>query len=170
LKSPAQSDNVTVSEAFRQTRLEGKLALILATWFGSGLFPVASGTFGTLTAIPLILLGSLGTRWSMALLIAITAVALWASHRTQELLGRRDPSEVVIDEAAGFFVTLFLLPLSWPSIGLGFLLFRFFDVVKPWPIRQVEKLNGGWGIVMDDLIAGVFAHLVLRGILWLATR
>jgi phosphatidylglycerophosphatase A len=92
--------------------------------------------------------------------------AFWASHRTQELLGREDPSEVVIDEAAGFYVTLFLLPITWQSVALGFLLFRFFDIVKPWPVRQAERLKGGLGIVMDDLLAGVYAHLLVRGIVW----
>lgn len=165
-----QSDNLSVPDAFKQTGFNGKVALILATWFGSGLMPVASGTFGTLTAVPFVMLLSYVGGWYGGLgLIIITAVAVWTSHRTQELLGRPDPSEVVIDEVAGFSVTMFLLPLSWSSVGLGFILFRFFDIVKPWPVRQAERLNGGFGIVMDDLLAGVYAHLFLRGILLLET-
>ncbi len=169
LMSRTQSDNLSVPDAFRQTGFNGKAALILATWFGSGLMPRASGTFGTLAAIPLILIGRLGTGWSAVALVVVMLTALWASQRTQELLGREDPSEVVIDEAAGFFVTMFLVPLTWQSVALGFILFRFFDVVKPWPARQAERLKGGLGIVMDDLLAGVYAHLFLRGILWVVS-
>jgi phosphatidylglycerophosphatase A len=164
-----QSDNLSVQDVFRQTGFTGKTALILATWFGSGFIPVASGTFGTLAAIPFVLLLScLGGWYGAIALVVITAVAVWTSHRTQDLLGKPDPSEVVIDEVAGFSVTMFLLPLSWTSVGLGFILFRFFDIVKPWPVRQAEGLKGGLGIVADDLLAGVYAHLILRGILLVA--
>ncbi len=163
LMSCAPSDNVPVADAFRRAGYKGKAALILATWFGTGLMPRASGTFGTLAAIPLVLIGCLGVGWSVAALVGITVIAIWSSHRTQELLGKEDPSEVVIDEVAGFLVTLFLLPPSWMNIALGFFLFRFFDVLKPWPVRQAERLNGGFGIVTDDLLAGVYAHLFLRG-------
>jgi phosphatidylglycerophosphatase A len=166
LMSHTQSDKLRVSDAFRRTGFSGRAALILATWFGTGLMPRASGTFGTLAAIPLVLIGCLGVGWSAAALIVVTLTAFWASHRTQELLGREDPSEVVIDEAAGFSVTMFLLPLTWQFVALGFFVFRFFDIVKPWPVRQAERLKGGLGIVMDDLLAGVYAHLLLR-IVWL---
>lgn len=141
----------------------------MATWFGAGLAPRAPGTFGTLAAIPLILIYRFGPAWSVAALMGIMAVAVWSAHRTGELLGREDPSQVVIDEAAGLFVTLFLLPITWESVLLGFILFRFFDIVKPWPVRQSERLKGGLGIVVDDLLAGIYAHLILRGVLWLAT-
>ena len=148
--------------------MSGKMALILASWFGSGLMPVASGTFGTLTAVPFVMLLYFVGGWYGGLgLIIITVVAIWTAQRTQELLGRSDPSEVVIDEVAGFSVTMFLLPLSWVTVGLGFILFRFFDIVKPWPVRQAESLKGGLGIVADDLLAGIYAHLILRGILLL---
>jgi len=76
---------------------------------------------------------------------------------------------VVIDEVAGFLVTMLLLPISFVNMGLGFILFRFFDIVKPWPVRQAERLKGGFGIVVDDLLAGVYAHLCLRGILVFVT-
>lgn len=164
-----QSDNLSVPDAFRQTGFRGKLALILATWFGSGLAPVVPGTVGTLAAVPLVLLTDLGAWCSVLAPVVITVVAIWASNRTQGLLGRTDPSEVVIDEVAGFLVTMLLVPPSWTSIGLGFILFRFFDIVKPWPVRQAERLKGGLGVVMDDLLAGIYANLILRGILLLGT-
>jgi len=164
---PAQSDNLSFSDAFRGAGPGGRGALILSSWFGSGLFPVASGTFGTLTAIPLVLISGLGTAWAVSILIAVTGVGIWAAGRTEDLLRKEDPSEVVIDEVAGLSVTMFLLPLSWQSIALGFFLFRFFDVAKPWPVHPLEKLKGGWGIVMDDLMAGVYAHVLLRAVLFL---
>jgi len=165
-----QSDNLSVPDAFRKTGFSGKAALILATWFGSGLMPVTPGTFGTLAAIPFVmLLGYVGGWYNGLGLIIITTVAIWTSQRSHDLLGRADPSEVVIDEVAGFSVTMFLLPLSWESVGLGCILFRFFDIIKPWPVRKAEGLKGGWGIVLDDLLAGIYAHLILRGVLWLGT-
>lgn len=169
LMSRTQSDNVSVPDAFTKAGWRDKTALILATWFGIGLMPWAPGTFGTVAAIPLVLLGCLGIGWSIAALVVLTLTAVWAAQRTQELLGRPDPSQVVIDEVAGFLVTLVFLPLSWRSVVMGFILFRFFDVVKPWPVCRAERLKGGVGIVLDDLLAGVYAHLLLRGILWLGT-
>jgi len=161
-----QSDNLSVLDAFGRTGFYGKIALILSTWFGIGLAPVASGTFGTLAAVPLVLLFNyLGEWYGAFALVVVIVVAIRASDRTQDLLGRTDPSEVVIDEVAGFLVTMLLLPISLVNVGLGFALFRFFDIVKPWPVRQSERLKGGFGIVVDDLSAGVYAHLCLRGIL-----
>lgn len=157
-----------VLEVFRRAGWKGKTALILATWFGAGLMPRASGTFGSLAAVPLVLVGWLGTAWSLSALASIIVIALWSAHRAQELLGKEDPSEVVIDEAAGMAVTLFLVPLSWTNIFLGFFIFRVFDVVKPWPVHQMERLHGGLGIVADDLMAGIYAHLVMRVFLWFA--
>ena len=168
--SQDQSDNLSVWNAFKRTGFYGKIALILATWFGIGLVPLVPGTFGTLAAVPLILLlNYLGEWYGVFALVVITIVAIRVSDRTQELLGRTDPSEVVIDEVAGFLATMLLFPPSLVNVGLGFILFRFFDIVKPWPVRQTERLKGGFGIVVDDLLAGVYAHLVLRGILLLAT-
>jgi phosphatidylglycerophosphatase A len=123
-----------------------------------------------MAAVPLILLPNYFGEWyGVFALVVVTVVAIWASGRTQGLLGRKDPSEVVIDEVAGFLVTMLLLPISLVNVGLGFILFRFFDIVKPWPVRQSERLKGGVGIVVDDLLAGVYAHLCLRGILVFVT-
>jgi phosphatidylglycerophosphatase A len=81
---------------------------------------------------------------------------------TGTLLERDDPAEVVIDEVAGILITFFLLPLSWLQLCFGFVLFRLFDILKPYPVRRLEKLKGGFGIVADDLMAGVYANLCLR--------
>ena len=165
--SKSQSDNLSFQKVYRQSDFSGKTALTLSSWFGTGLVPVASGTFGTLGAIPLILfLDHLGAWYRTLILVVVVVIAIWTAGRSQDLLGRNDPSEVVIDEVAGFLLTLFLLPCSWLSLGSGFVLFRLFDILKPYPVRQSESLSGGFGIVMDDLLAGLYAHLGVRILLF----
>jgi phosphatidylglycerophosphatase A len=157
--SKSQSDNLWKKGIFRQSAFSGKVALVLSTWFGIGLFPFASGTVGTLGAIPFILLFiDLGFLYKCLILVIFTAIAVWVSGKTQDLLKEHDPSAVVIDEVAGFFLTMFFVPFSWLSLVLGFLLFRFFDILKPYPIRRLERLKGGFGIVLDDLLAGLYAY------------
>ena len=95
--------------------------------------------------------------------IIFVPLAIWSSHLSHKLLKRDDPSEVVIDEVAGILWTFFLLPLSWLTLCVGFILFRIFDIFKPFPIRTLERrLRGGIGIVLDDLLAGIYANLCLR--------
>jgi phosphatidylglycerophosphatase A len=152
-----------LKKAFKESGLPGKTALIVASWFGSGLAPGAPGTFGTLAGLPLVLLmGRLGTLQAVLFVLSFTAVSLWAAEVSCRLLARKDPSVVVVDEVAGFLLTLFLLPLTFGHVCLGFFLFRLFDVWKPFPIKNLENLRGGLGIVADDLLAGVYANLSLR--------
>ncbi|MDY6971943.1 MAG: phosphatidylglycerophosphatase A [Thermodesulfobacteriota bacterium] len=135
------------------------MALALGTWFGAGLMPIAPGTFGSLAAVPLILVLDYGGAWYRVIALAILfAVGIWASGRCQDLLGENDPPRVVIDEVAGLLLTTFLLPPSWLARILGFTVFRLFDILKPYPIGKVERLKGGVGIVMDDLLAGLYAY------------
>lgn len=158
MMSKFQSDSLSMQKIFRESVFSDKIALVLSTWFGSGLFPFASGTIGTLAAVPLILaLDSLGIRSSVYTVLVAVVISVWASDRTQDVLGKKDPSEVVIDEVAGFLLTMALLPHTWLALCLGFFLFRFFDVLKPFPIKHLEKLKGGFGIVFDDLLAGLYA-------------
>jgi len=120
--------------------------------------PFAPGTFGTLGAIPVVLLLNYLETWHSALiLIAFAALGVFTAGRTQDLLGRTDPPEVVIDEVTGFLLTMLLLKFSWSALCFGFFLFRFFDIVKPYPLKRAEKLRGGFGIIMDDLLAGLYA-------------
>jgi len=164
-----QSDNLKIIKAFKKANFLDRIALVLSMWFGIGLLPGIPGTFGTVGAIPLyVLTDRLGARYqALFLLITITG-AIWSSHRSQCILGRVDPREIVIDEVAGFFVTIIFLPFTWLTLIAGFFLFRFFDILKPPPIRKVEKkVMGGFGVVLDDVLAGVYAHISLRFLLYL---
>ena len=164
--SQSQSNNFSVSNIFRKSRPSEKVALALSTCFGIGLLPLAPGTFATMAAAPLILgLNILGIWYSVFALVAVTVIAVWASNLSCVLIGRNDPQEVVIDEIAGFLVTMLLVPPTWLALGTGFVLFRVFDIVKPYPIKKVERWRGGFGIVMDDLLAGFYANLCVRIIL-----
>jgi phosphatidylglycerophosphatase A len=101
------------------------------------------------------------------MIVAVFAIGVWAASGTEVALGRKDPGVVVIDEVLGMLITLALLPLSITGIVLGFLLFRVFDVIKPYPAAQLEHLHGGLGIMADDAVAGLYSYLVLRACMWL---
>jgi phosphatidylglycerophosphatase A len=159
LMSKSQSHSLLMKEILGRSDFSGKVALVLSTLFGIGLFPVAPGTLGTLGAIPFIIfLTDLGVLYKGLILVIFVAIAVWVSGRAEDLLKDHDPSAVVIDEVAGFFLTMFFLPFSWQNLVLGFILFRFFDILKPYPIKRLERLKGGFGIVMDDLLAGLYAY------------
>ncbi len=164
----SRSARVCAKDVFRQGRLVHRGAVIAAIWFGAGLSPVAPGTAGSLAAIPLLAavhaLGRTGEALCAPFLIAL---AIWSAGIYQAACERPDPAEVVIDEVAGFFVTLFWIPLSWQSLLLGFLLFRLADILKPFPCRRLEALPGGTGIVLDDLVAGLYAQVGVRLLLGL---
>lgn len=150
-------------ELFKKAGLLDKLALILSSCFGIGLIPVAQGTFGTLAGIPLAMaLAHVGPMAAAYLLFFFVLLSIWTSGRSARALEKDDPAEVVIDETAGLLLTLFLLPATGFNLCLGFILFRFFDILKPFPIRRLEKVEGGAGIVLDDLLAGTYANLCIR--------
>ena len=137
---------------------------LLALGFGSGLLPKAPGTAGTLAAVPVYLLVQ-PLAWPSYL--ALTAVLFVAGiaicAHTAARLGVHDHPGIVWDEIVGYLVTMTLAPAGWPWIATGFVLFRFFDVLKPWPIRWCDRqVRGGFGIMLDDLIAGAFAACVLQ--------
>ncbi len=140
------------------------LVKVLATWFGSGLSPVAPGTFGTAAAIPLyLLLARLPLPWYLAFLVIFSVAACWVADRAETIYERHDPGLIVIDEVAGFILTMAGVAFGWKEILAGFLLFRFFDVVKPFPARTIDRrMKNGCGVVLDDLAAGVYACLALH--------
>jgi phosphatidylglycerophosphatase A len=136
--------------------------LFLAFGFGSGLSSKAPGTMGTLASLPVIILAHLMGIPLWALFLVTTLGGTWLADRASRELGVHDHPGIVIDEFAGMMLTLLFIPLSWISIVLGFGLFRLFDIWKPWPIRVVdEKVHGGVGIMLDDLLAGVYAGICL---------
>lgn len=137
-------------------------AHVLAVWFGCGHVPVAPGTAGTLGAIPLYLLvRPLGLVAVAATALAVTLVGLWAAGDVERRLGSKDPQIVCIDEVAGVFVTWLAAPPTWRGLVVGFVLFRIFDQWKPWPARAAERLGGGAGVMLDDVVAGLWGAAVL---------
>ncbi len=149
------------------------LARLVATAFGSGHSPFAPGTVGSAVALLLFWpLARLGWTWQLAASLGVLAVGTWAASRVAALVGRKDPGLVVVDEVVGQWITLLGLPFTVPVVLGGFVLFRIMDIVKPWPARALERLPSGWGIMADDVAAGVYAHLALRVLLlaWPVTQ
>ena len=141
-----------------------QVATVLATWFGLGKIPKAPGTYGTLGAIPLVWVFSLaGPIPYMLATLFFTLFAIFVAHIYEMGSGQHDDQEVVIDEVAGFLVTMTWVPFQWPYVVAGFLLFRLFDIWKPFPISYVDqKVGGGIGCVGDDLLAGIVANVILQ--------
>ena len=146
--------------------LKQRLALILATGFGSGYSPFAPGTAGSAVGLLFVWgMSTLGLTGQLVAVLVVTVVSMIAADIVATSMGLKDPGLIVADEVAGMMVTMIAIPLSLKSVLLGFILFRVMDVVKPPPARQFEHFKGGIGIVADDLMAGVYAQLVLRGVL-----
>ena len=141
-----------------------RLILLAATGFGLGRIPVAPGTFGTLAAIPLVwMMGWMNSGTMAFFLVSLILLSVYVADRAASIMGEKDPGSIVIDEIAGFCVTMTLVPVGWASIILGFIAFRCFDILKPVPVKYFEnKYSGGAGIVLDDIMAGVLAALVLK--------
>jgi phosphatidylglycerophosphatase A len=141
----------------------------LAFGFGSGLAPKAPGTFGTLAALPVWWLAAQLPLWGYVIvLLAVIAVGPYLCGRTAEDLGVHDHGGIVWDEIAGFLLTMLLVPVSWYGALAGFLLFRLFDIAKPWPIGWLDRqVEGGTGIMVDDLVAGLYALGCLHLLLWM---
>ena len=144
-------------------KIRDKLVVVLATGCYAGYVPKAPGTAGSLVAIPLCYLVSrLDTAQAIVFVLLFIGLAVWVSGETEKLFDEKDCSLIVIDEIAGMAVTLLLVPWTVTSVVFGFLLFRIMDIVKPFPIRKLElRLRGGWGVVGDDVLAGIYAHVVL---------
>ena len=140
----------------------------MATGAYIGYVPVMPGTFGTLWGVPAAwAISGLVPLWQLLATLALTAVSIPIAGRASIALGRGDPSSVVIDEICGYLVGIFLLPFTAFNAILVFILFRFFDIVKPWPVSLLDrKMKGGAGVVLDDIAAGIYAniaaHLVIR--------
>ena len=140
------------------------LSRVLATFFGIGLVPLAPGTAAS-AVIALaygLVLHSLAWPLYVGLVVLLFLTGAAAAGRYASELGCPDPGRVVVDEVCGQLIALAFLPGSWLAVGLAFALFRFFDIIKPWPIRRLERLPGGWGIMGDDVAAGLAAAALAR--------
>ncbi len=139
-----------------------RLAYLLSIWFGCGRFPKMPGTAGTVGAVPFYLLIAPAGPVAVALAaVVVTLVGVWAATQVVRQTGLADPQIVCIDEVAGVLITLVVAPYHWKGILAAVVLFRIFDQWKPWPARRAERLPEGWGVVMDDVFAGLWGGAVL---------
>ena len=147
-----------------------RIALLISTFGYVGFFPIAPGTAGSLAALVLFAcVRTVGVpAFELAMIGAVFGAGVWAASVTERVLDRKDPWPIVIDEVLGILITLAWLPLSMGGVLAGFLLFRVFDVVKPYPAARLEHLHGGMGVMLDDAVAGAYAHVSLRLILLVA--
>jgi phosphatidylglycerophosphatase A len=139
------------------------IALFIAQGAYSGRAPIAPGTAGTVVGVLLYLfMKDLGPLAYSAVCVAVIAVGTWAAGRADGMFGTKDNSTIVIDEIAGFLVAMLMVPGTWRSIIAAFFLFRFFDIAKPFPLRRLEEVPGGPGVMLDDIGAGVYTNVVLQ--------
>lgn len=187
LNPPVITRGAHLGRATGRKKARDYLALALATW-GVGYMPIAPGTLGSAVGVGLyLMLRSLTIRIvylhvpdyhltdefvesfrvaaMLVVIICLTAIGVWAASRAEKLLGRKDPGAVIVDEIAGQLITFLFIPLGlglkWWMLVLGFLLFRLFDIWKPYPVRRLEALESGLGIMADDVLAGVYAAATL---------
>ena len=138
--------------------------LFIATGFGVGYSRIAPGTLGTLIAVPIYyFLSAITSPLYEITLIGFFFLSVWISENAEIFFGKKDDQRIVVDEIVGFLITMLWVPKTLPFIIMGFFLFRFFDILKPFPIRRMErKLKGGFGVVLDDVMAGVYANIILH--------
>jgi phosphatidylglycerophosphatase A len=144
-------------------RLRDKIVLFIAQGAYSGRFPVAPGTAGTVVGVLFYLfLKNMNPFWYGAACVGVTVLGTWAAGYADCILGTKDSPSIVIDEIAGFLVAMFLIPFVWGYIIAGFILFRFFDILKPWPLKKLQDISGGPGVMLDDIGAGVYTNVILQ--------
>ena len=140
-----------------------RFIFLLATGFGAGYSPIAPGTLGTLLAIPIyFFLSEISFPLYQLTLLTFFFLSCWISGQAQQYFGKTDDQRIVIDEMMGFFITMLWVTKTPFFILVGFILFRFFDILKPFPIHRFEKVKGGFGVVLDDVMAGVYANIILH--------
>lgn len=141
----------------------------LAFGLGSGLAPKAQGTWGSLVGLAFVPFLQMLPLWAFALVIVLgSAFGIWLCDKVSKDLGVHDHNSIVWDEFVGVWITLFCAPAGFVWLALGFILFRFFDILKPWPVGWADKkVEGGLGIMLDDIIAGIMAAIVLQILVWL---
>ncbi|MEW6127132.1 MAG: phosphatidylglycerophosphatase A [Acidobacteriota bacterium] len=165
--------NQHTSIQFKTFNAIDRFAYLIATGFGAGLMPKAPGTFGAIESV-LVFVAAVALPLSPQILLILFslmslvsfAAGVWAANRVCKATGLDDPGQIVVDEICGQFIALVPVALapSWLNIVLAFLLFRLFDITKPYPIRKLENFHGGLGVMADDVLAGIYAALLV----WLA--
>jgi phosphatidylglycerophosphatase A len=151
--------------AARQTSnpVAARVALVIATALGAGYSPIAPGTAGSAVALLVLWLVPFSRGALVLFLVAVTVAGTWAAHVVEATADRKDPGTIVIDEVAGMTLSVLWLPLTPAVLIAAFVLFRVFDVVKPFPANRLQALPGGFGVMADDLVAGLYALLILAG-------
>lgn len=144
-------------------KIKDNIILFIAQGAYSGRVPVAPGTAGTVVGVLLyLLIRGLSPAAYLGVSVLVVVLGAWASGEAEKLLGKKDSPSIVIDEIAGLLLSLFLIPGTWVYVLAAFCLFRFFDIVKPWPIKGLQKISGGAGVMIDDLAAGIGTNIVLQ--------
>jgi phosphatidylglycerophosphatase A len=144
-------------------RVSRAVILFISQGAYAGRFPLAPGTAGTFVGLILFLvMQDLAPVHYLALSILIILVGTWTAGRAEIILGHTDSPSIVIDEVAGYLVSMFMVPSGWLFVVSGFLLFRAFDIIKPWPLRRLQELHGGPGVMLDDIGAGIYSNILLQ--------
>ncbi|MDH3879660.1 MAG: phosphatidylglycerophosphatase A [Desulfobacterales bacterium] len=146
-----------------------RAVLFVATGFFIGTVPFAPGTFGTLIGLPVcFLLSRLNFLQSVICILVFIPFAIWIASAAEKILRQKDPGQIVIDEIVGLIITFVGLPFNLKTVLAGFIIFRVLDILKPFPIRTLEKrVGGGSGVVLDDVLAGVYGNLILRLVIFI---
>ena len=142
--------------------MSDKLVKMFSTWFYVGDLPGAPGTAASAVAVLMVVIFAPNTFLYILVTIAVTVLGFAVSGRMETILDRKDPGCIVIDEVAGVMIAFFLLPLTWPVIITAFFLFRAFDMFKIYPVNKFEEIEGGTGVMMDDLVAGLYTNIVMQ--------
>jgi phosphatidylglycerophosphatase A len=144
-------------------RVSEALILFIAEGAYSGKSPIAPGTAGTLAGVLLYFgLRDAGSFLYIIITLLVCIGGTWAAGRAEKILGCKDCPSIVIDEIAGYLIAMFMVPAGWGFIAAGFFLFRLFDIIKPWPLYGLQKINGGLGVMLDDIGAGVYTNILLQ--------
>ena len=149
--------------ASERSRLKpaSRVALLIATAFGAGYSPIAPGTAGSAVALVILWLVPFSQLGLIVFFLAVTFFGTWAAQVVEAAVGGKDPGVIVVDEVAGMTLSVLVVPLTVPVLLAGFVLFRVFDVLKPFPANRLQALHGGVGVMIDDLVAGLYALIVL---------
>ncbi len=146
-----------------RSEIRNKASVIISSLFYTGYIPLAPGTFGTLIALVFLMIFRIEGAVFYSFLLFIFILGVYVSGKAEQALGERDSRHIVIDEFAGYMVSMAGVPPQWKNLLIAFVLFRFFDILKPFPIRSIERrLNGGLAIMLDDIIAGLYSNILLR--------